>query len=548
MSRNPHTNASQPSQTAAAIAVAGWRIVRPRAFLGLLLLASGPHGYAVGPTGEEPIYIREYRVQGAKVLPRMEVEEAVYPFLGPERTPADVEQARAALEKAYHDKGFQAVTVQIPQQQVRRGVVMLEVTETTVGRLRVKGSRYHSLERIKAQARSLAEGKVVNFNDVTRDIVALNQWPDRKITPELRPGVTPGTVDIDLNVQDKLPLHGSIELNNRYSPDTPELRLNGSLSYNNLWQRGHSLGASFQISPERIEDVAVYSGYYIARFAEIDWLSLMLQGTKQASNVNTLGSVAVAGRGEVIGLRAIITLPPLTNFFHSFNFGVDYKHFDQQVNLATSETTETPITYWPISAAYGATWAQKGSLTELNAGVTMHLRGTGSDAEEFEANRYKTDGGFIYLRGDLSHTHDLPRGFEGFAKVQGQVSDRPLLNSEQLTGGGLGTVRGYLEAEAVGDSGAFGSLELRSPSLLGWTKKEGNEWRVYAFLEGGVLALQEPLPEQESRFELASYGFGTRLQIVEHLNASVDLGIPLIDSGRIDADDFLLTFRVWADF
>lgn len=548
MSRNPHTTASQLLQLGAASAVPGLQLARTGVLLGLAVVAIAPNGHSVGPTGEEPIYIREYRVQGAKTLPRMEVEEAVYPFLGPERTPADVEQARAALEKAYHDKGFQAVTVQIPQQQVRRGVVMLEVTETTIGRLRVKGSRYHSLDRIKAQAQSLAEGKVVNFNDVTRDVVALNQWPDRRITPELRPGVVPGTVDIDLNVQDELPLHGSIELNNRYSPDTPELRLNGSLSYNNLWQRGHSLGASFQISPQSIEDVAVFSGYYIARFAGLDWLSLMLQGTKQESNVNTLGSVAIAGRGEVLGFRAIITLPPLTSFFHSFNVGVDYKNFDQQVNLATSETTETPITYWPITAAYSATWAPKGSLTELNAGVTMHLRGTGSGAEEFEANRYRADGGFIYLRGDLSHTRDLPRGFEGFAKVQGQIADRPLLNSEQFTGGGLGTVRGYLEAEAVGDSGVFGSMELRSPSLLGWTKHEGNEWRVYAFLEGGILTLREPLPEQESRFELASYGLGTRLQVVEHLNASVDLGIPLIDSSRIDADDFLVTFRVWADF
>lgn len=507
--------------------------------------ASGQEGI---PQADQPTYIREYRVQGAKVLPRREVEEAVYPFLGPERTPQDVENARAALEKAYHDKGYQTVTVQIPQQQVRRGVVFLEVTETTIGRLRVKGSRYHSLDRIKAEARSLAEGKVVNFNDVTRDIVSLNRLPDRRITPELRAGVEPGTVDIDLNVQDTLPLHGTLELNNRYSPDTPELRLNGSLSYNNLWQLGHSLGASFQISPERIEDVKVFSGYYIARFPTVDWLSLMVQGTKQASNVNTLANVAVAGRGEVLGLRAIITLPPLTNFYHSINFGFDYKHFDQQINLGLAETTETPITYWPITAAYSATWATKGAVTELNAGVTMHLRGTGSDQQEFEENRYKTDGGFVYVRGDLSHTRDLPAGFEVAGKVQGQLADRPLLNSEQITGGGLGTVRGYLEAEAVGDSGLFGSLELRSPSLLGWMKGTGNEWRVYTFLEGGFLTLREPLPEQQSRFELASYGVGSRVQLFNHLNASVDLGIPLIGQSRSRTDDLRVTFRVWAEF
>ena len=101
-----------------------------------------------------------------------------------------------------------------------------------------------------------------------------------------------------MNVEDKLPLHGSVELNNRYNADTTHLRLNASVNYDNLWQAGHSLGLSTQISPENLKDVQVYSGYYIWRFSHIDWLSLMFQGTKQDSNVNTLGALNVAGKGK----------------------------------------------------------------------------------------------------------------------------------------------------------------------------------------------------------------------------------------------------------
>ena len=70
-----------------------------------------------------PFFIREYRVRGVKILTPVEVEEAVTPFLGPQRTVDDVEQARAALEKIYHDKGYQTVSIQVPQQQGRGGVV-----------------------------------------------------------------------------------------------------------------------------------------------------------------------------------------------------------------------------------------------------------------------------------------------------------------------------------------------------------------------------------------------------------------------------------------
>ncbi len=100
--------------------------------------------------------------------------------------------------------------------------IALQVTELKVGRLRVKNSRYFDLDTIKNRAGSLKEGSVPNFNDVTKDIVALNQWPDRRVTPALRAGVAPGTVDVDLNVEDTAPIHGTIEYNNRQSPSTTD--------------------------------------------------------------------------------------------------------------------------------------------------------------------------------------------------------------------------------------------------------------------------------------------------------------------------------------
>jgi hemolysin activation/secretion protein len=501
------------------------------------------------PAPPEPaIYISEYRVDGARLLPAVEVEEAVYPFLGPGRTSADVEQARAALEAAYKAKGFQTVSVEVPQQDARGGVVLLQVSENKVGRLRIKGSRYFSLSRIRQSAPSMAEGKVVNFNEVTRDIVALNQWPDRRITPTLRAGVEPGTVDIDLSVKDNLPLHGSLELNNRRSPDTTELRLNGSISYANLWQLGHAIGLNVQIAPQRLDDAKIYSAYYLARVPGVDWLTLMLQGTKQDSDVSTLGGAAAAGRGRIVGGRAIIALPNLKDFYHSVSLGLDYKHFDQGLTIGT-DTTTTPITYYPLSATYSGTWSRPGAQTELNAGVTLSFRGAGSDEAEFDSKRFESDGGFIYLRGDLTHTRDLPKGFEMEARLQGQLAGQPLIDSEQWSGGGLGTVRGYLESEAVGDNGVFGSLELRSPSLSAWIgKKILDEWRIYIFGEGGVLTLNKALAEQDSRFELASVGVGSRIRVGQHFNGSIDAGLPLISQTHTQSGDLLLTFRLWADF
>ncbi len=411
-------------------------------------------------------------------------------------------------------KAFRPREVQVPPQQARNGVVVLRVNEGIVGRLRVTGSRYFSPSVVKKNAPSLAEGQVIDFNAVTRDIVALNQLPDRQITPALRAGLEPGTVDIDLSVKDKFPLHGGLELNNRYSLDTTELRLNGSVSYANLWQLGHTIGFAFQLSPLDISQVQVFSGYYLARFPRVPWFSFLVSGTKQDSSVNTLGGVGVVGNGAIIGGRAILTLPIGKDFFHSITFGIDYKHFIQDVSLSGS-ILNTPVTYYPLSVVYGATWAGHGQTTELNAGIVFHLRGFGSSEAEFDFNRYNASGNFFYFRADLAHTHDLPAGFQLFGKLQGQAADQPLLSSEEFSAGGLPTVRGYLESEVLGDNAIFATLEIRSPPFF--ARKDKDEWRIYAFAEGGTATLNSPLPDQESAFNLASVGVGARFRVLQHL-------------------------------
>jgi hemolysin activation/secretion protein len=538
----------------------------------LLLLGVAPPARALGSTpGGEPgtqpqpvakamphFYIQEYQVHGnGHLLTQEEFERAVYPFLGPYRTPDDVEQARAALEKTYKDKGYPFVAVEIPQQGVTSGVIVLQVVKNEVGRLRVHGSRYYSLDEIRREAPSLSEGTVPNFSRVTDDIRTLNELPDRQIAPSVHPGVVPGTVDVDLNVKDTVPVHGSVELNNRYSTGTTALRLNGSIEYDNLWQLGHTIQGSFQLSPEDVTQVKVFSGFYSAHVPGAPWLTVILQGTEQNSNVNTLGGTGVVGTGQTIGGRVVIAMPSKTDFFNSLSLGFDYKHATQ--DLMTGGTAQanafnfTPVTYYPVSASYSATWLKKDvGETDLNASVNANMQTISSSTAIFGLNRFGATGSFIYFRGDISHTHELPEGFQAYAKLQGQASGQPLISNEQFSEGGLGTVRGYLESEALGDNGIIGTVEVRTPSLGSLISKSVgqsiDEWRIYAFGDWGDVGINQPLLEQQSTFKLASVGGGMRLRTFSHFNGSIDAALPLDQGPDTNAYSPHLTFRLWADF
>lgn len=495
-------------------------------------------------------FIREYRVIGSTKLARLDIESAVYPFLGPARTAGDVEQARNALEAAFREKGFQTVSVLIPQQDPRFGVIRLEVVEGRVGRLNVTGSKWFLPSRIRAEVPSLAEGEVPDFNKVSKEIVALNRLADRRVTPSLSPGAEEGTVDIDLQVEDKLPLHGSLELNNRYSPNTSPIRINGALSYGNLFQRGHTLGASFQVAPEDTDDALVYSGYYLARVS--DGVSLMLQGTKQDSEISTLGGGAVAGRGEILGLRAMFDLPSACEgkFYQSLSLGLDYKRFGEDILIGESMVS-APIEYFPLSASYAATMFHESGFTEANGSLTLGLRGLGSDAGAFNNKRFGASGNFAILRADAAHTRDLKGGAQFFGKIQGQLSDQQLINTEQLGGGGLGTVRGYLEGTALGDHGLFATAEYRTPSFIGSGDPKNlldDEWRAHVFAEGGALGLRNALPGQSASTGFASLGVGSRLRYAKYYNGSIDVAVPLLDVDSTRAGDVRVTFRGWVTF
>lgn len=496
-------------------------------------------------------YIREYRIAGVKKLSAAEAGNAVYPFLGPERTEADVEQARKALEEAYVEKGFRTVTVEVPLQSGRGGIIVLKAVENAVGKLRVHGSKYHDLERIKRAVPSLSPGTVPNFEAVTREILALNTWPDRRVTPAspLVAGEAPGTVDVELVVEDKLPLHGTVELNNRYSANTTPLRLSASASYTNLWQLGHAVGFSYLTAPERRDDSEIFSAYYLMRLPKVDGLTLIFQGTKQDSNIttNNVGSVTVAAPGETLGIRANITLPAGKNFYQSLSLGLDYKHYEETVFLG-GVITSSPLTYWPLSVSYDGTWAGKGYTTSVNLGGVLGLRGAGSEPADFELKRHRSRGNFAYVHGQLSDERDFPAGFQSYVRVQGQLASQALVNTEQIAGGGQSSVRGYLESEVLGDHGIFGTVELRTPSLLQWVKPKGNEWRFHAFADAGYISLSDTLPQQEKHYRLASVGVGSRMRLLDHLNGSIELALPLIPQSETDSGDPRVNFRVWADF
>ncbi|MGH8789324.1 MAG: ShlB/FhaC/HecB family hemolysin secretion/activation protein [Cupriavidus necator] len=497
---------------------------------------------------ERRVNVNEYIVRGNTVLDVRSIERAVTPFLGPARTMKDIEGARDALLAVYQAKGYQSVYVDLPEQQVTDGIVILQVSETRVGRVRVVGAEYNSPLEVREQVPALAEGVVPDFTQAQTELTALNRSAKRQVVPLVRQGAMPGTMDVDLKVDDSSPWRASVGLNNDYSADTKQLRAFASLGHDNLWQLGHSASVSFFGAPQDLNQTQVWSGSYVAPIRGSNW-SVEASGYMSDSNVATVNGTSVLGKGHAVGLRGTYTVPDTGAWWHTLSLGVDFKDNEEVTRLGNAGDT-VPLKYAPITLAYaGFTQTERGQLG-INAALVAGTRsflGYGSNWEQFDYKRYKASPSFLLLKGDTSGTYNFKGNAQLAWRLAAQITDSPLVSSEQIAAGGMNSVRGYLSAESTGDYGVVGSVELRSPPLdfFGGVVED---WRVYAFVDAGQVRLREPLPEQDSRFSLASVGLGTSFRLARRVSGRLDLGYPLKDGQRTERHDPRLNFSVTASY
>lgn len=496
---------------------------------------------ALAQPGEEPpkFDIWEFQVGGGGKLNVDVIEKAVYPFLGPARTLDDVQKAAESLEKAYRDAGYATVVVSIPEQSVSGGVVELAVTEGRIERVRVTGARYYSQERILERLPALAEGEVPDFNALQTQLTALAANPDRSVQPLLRPGHQPGTTEVELKVADSSPLHGSVELSNRYSPSRApnpgHQRLSGTLRHDNLWQREHSLSLSYLTSPGHAAETRVGSFAYALPGSEAgETLSFYGMRSDSKSDLTTsLAGTNVLGRGDILGARLNRPIASVAGINHGLSLGLDYKHLKEDLVVEGSGLFPTPLTYWLGSARYDGGLAHLDGQTGFGLGALLSLRGLRNNEDQFANKRYLGQGNFAVLQWNLQRVQNLPEKFDLVARAEGQLASLPLPSSEQFAIGGAASVRGYPEATQIGDRGTRLMLELRTPNLARGDEPWG-DLRLLAFREAAWVSVHDPLPGQTGAYTLASQGLGLRLATRSGLILSLDHGRRLKDGMTTD--------------
>lgn len=498
--------------------------------------------------------IKEIRVTGNNLIPDSQVQSLTSNFLGVDKSIQDVEKARQVLENAFRKAQYPTVTVNIPPQDAADGIIELLVLEGRINHVRITGNRYYTMGKIARDLPIFAPGELLYLPDAKKQLNKINMNPDLTVKPILIPGKKNGTVDVELKVTDKLPLHGSLEINNRSSANTTDLRVNGVIHYDNLWQREHSLSFQYQVTPEDTEEVQAMSMSYLIH-APWKYKHLIAAFAVISDSEVAFGDgFLVKGKGAMGGIRYVIPLEGSNSFVHNATLGMDYKRFGDKMYQDGDEFLDNkPAPYVPLSFSYQGAWLTHLAKTTVNGGLTLIPRGLAMDEAKFESKRYKTRANPVVLKLGMECAASLPKKFGLNLKIDGQVTDQPLISNEQFSAGGMESVRGYYESELTGDLGIMASLELATPELVRMFNKSGKgqdkkllkyKFRPYVFYDLAYLTVKVPLPDEEKPGTIQGTGFGFRGFATRHVIYDFDWAWALNSTSNTEGGDQRINFRV----
>ncbi len=533
---------------------------RPVAALGLYLFVAGTAlAQPVAPV-PKPLELRfdisRYVVEGNTLLPQSEVEALVGPFAGKQRDFSDVQRALEALEAAYRTRGYSAVQVYLPEQDLERGDVRLRVIEAKIRKLEVTGNRFFDEANVRAGLVSLAPGATPNANVVAKNLRILNENPAKQTSVTLRAGERAGDVDALVEVTDESPKKVFVTLDNTGSAATGYYRLGVGYQDANLGNRDVAMTLQYVTSPDHLKDVSIYSaGVHVplyARGASMDFFA-GYSDVDAGTTTTPAGPLSFSGRGGVLGARYNWHLDRVVGYDHKLVFGIDHRMYRNACSLGTfgaagCGTAAATFSLTPVSVTYAGSWTLQAGIVSLYATAQANLAGgSRGNTEAIGRARANAKASYKVYRGGASLVQSLTGDWQVRARIDLQHADEELTAPEQFGIGGANSVRGFLERERADDRGHSASAELYTPDLsprFGWS---GWQLRALAFYDFGRTSRVNALPGEQVHNGIASGGIGLRLTKQKAFALRFDLAQIVDPGGTRERNHYRFSFAaIWS--
>ena len=488
-----------------------------------LLLGLSPMCVAAADeAGQETLRfaITRYAVEGATLLTPAEIEAAVAPFIGTDKDFSDVQSALEVIEALYAERGYSAVHVLLPEQEMEAGTVRFQVIEGHYGKVTVKNNRFFSEANLLNAIPSVRSGGVPKSKQVARELRLANENPARQLNVVLKGGERDDELDASLQVSDSKFSQWTLTADNSGTVETGRSRISLAYRHANLFDADQVAQVQVQISPEHTDRSQVVGGSYRI---PLYGLGHSVEFFGSYSNINAVvgGLSNFQGGGLMFSTRYNVPLERRGTFDPRVSFGLDWRRFDKiELTSPPPTTLFGEIVVTPLSAAYATQGRLGKGDVALNTSLTVNVpvAGSGKSADFAAYDRINTaapEPHYKVLRFGASYFLPLAADWQWRTAFSGQWSNDRLIQGEQIRLGGADGVRGFSEGSETGERGGKFNLELYAPA---WNMG-GLGTRGLLFADAGRVQ-----PETGDSTGIASLGLGLRASYSGSLALRFDAG------------------------
>ncbi len=479
-------------------------------------------------------------------------------------TPKDINEFHGKLIKALQEKGYVFAQVEFPTKIWSTGIFLAKVDCGQLGDITVKNQKHFSAKQI-VRALENKEGRF-NYAEIHSDLFDLNTRPDLKLQTSLKPVMQGGrrVINAEIEVEDKIPIHGAIELSNSAAKDARnDWRVRSTLQHLNITKHNDSLTLDWLTTGKIGEDMNSISASYFLPIN--DELSLNVYGGWNASYTDdVLPEISTRGRGAFAGLQfSYIFYETLRDRFQ-LSLGWFYQRLTNYQDIQGKRFDNGDITLSMPIITLGYTQKVFDDYHGRNfASISLQQNraGTFGASSKSDFIRASTvDGDFTLAKIQLARFQrlfegkDAPGKWTLFMKADAQIASDRMPSATRDYVGGRNSVRGYEESELNGDHSFIATLELRTPLIENfipglkkdeqYLKDNPEYWSQHRlqfilFTDFGYVAYDEKdKPDDDN--SMWSVGAGIRLGLTKYSQMALDYGYPILkasddtpDAGRL---------------
>lgn len=500
-------------------------------------------------SAEKNILIKQFRFSGNELASSEKLNEIVQPWLTHQISFNELKAAIAAIQDYYFKEGRLAQAL-IPPQEIKDGVLNVQIVEGKLGSIRVdpaEGATRFSENQVKAYlVKGADDRQFVQTQELERGLMLLNEVPGVQVAGSFESGQNVGTSDFRVLLQNTPVFAGSAGLSNYGSSSTGIGQALANLSLNNI------SGTGDQATLDLIQsEGSTYGqfGYNIPVGAQ-GWKVGLLGSYLTYKTLSSWSNIPTEGTGSTLGAYTSYALQRSQIANSNLRFGLDTRSYNnQQAGATISDYRVTAF-----SAGLNGNWANT-EKTVVNYGTTLvlgyldisNLTQAGQDT-----TGPGTGGSYGKLSLNLSHIRQLESlpNTSWTNSLYGQLATKNLNSSEQIFMGGPYALRAYPVSQGGGSQGAIYTSEL--------IHRLDENWLIGGFVDAGLVQQYvspytnwQGLTNADNVYFLADTGLTAKFTY-ERLSISASIAYrignnPLYNSTgqQLNADNAYKTVQGW---